>query len=47
MKASFSSIPKIKIFSSVDYAKYYLALAVLTTVAISVPYFLKSRKKND
>ena len=45
MKASFPTIPKIKIFSSVE-AKYFLALAVLTTVAISVPYFLKLKEKN-
>lgn len=46
MKASYSSIPRIKTFSSVDYGKYLLAFAVLATAVISVPYFFKSREKN-
>jgi hypothetical protein len=46
MKASFSTIPKIKIFSSVD-AKYFLALAVITTVTISAYYFLKPKEKKQ
>jgi hypothetical protein len=45
MKASFSSTPKIKIFSSVD-GKYFIGLLVFTTIAISASYFLKSRKKS-
>jgi len=46
MKASYSSIPQIKIFSSVD-AKYFLALAVITTITISAYYFLKPKEKKQ
>jgi hypothetical protein len=45
MKASYSSIPQIKIFSS-D-AKYFLALAVITTITISAYYFLKPKEKKQ
>jgi hypothetical protein len=45
MQASFSSTPKIKIFSSVD-GKYFIGLLVFTTIAFSASYFLKSRVKN-
>jgi hypothetical protein len=46
MKASYSSIPQIKIFTSVD-RKYFIRLLVFTTLVISASYFLKSRKKNE
>jgi hypothetical protein len=45
MKASYSSVPKIKLLSS-D-AKYFLALAVITTITISAYYFLKPKEKKQ
>ena len=48
MKASYSSIPQIKIFTSDAFVdrKYFIGLFILTTIAISTSYFLKKREKN-